>query len=290
MLVLFRPSAAPASDPPANVFAPFSAEWALKDKPVLYDRDNLFDHINGEAEIYFPYGFDLLASGTYANRKNPELWIVADVYRMGSTLDAFGIYSNYRRPDNDFVKTGAEGFISPSQLFFYQDRYFVRIQVTGDSEVDKKTLLQCGEAISGRLPAASNTPPELEIFNIPEVVPKSERYIAKSLLGYDFFRRGMIADAKGGGGKFQVFVITEDSPAGARQAFESYAAYLKAEGGKPRMGHLPGREALESVDPLYGKVHVEQQGRRLLGAVRLPDNSAAKAVFENMRRKMAEKN
>ena len=199
---------------------------------------------------------------------------------------AFGIYSNYRRPDNDFVKTGAEGFISPSQLLFYQDRYFVRIQVTGDSEVDKKTLMECGKAISGRLPAASNTPPELEIFNIPEVVPKSERYIAKSLLGYDFFRRGMIADAKGGGGKFQVFVITEDSPAAARKAFESYAAYLKSEGKESRIGHSPDREVLESVDPLYGKVHVEQQGRRLLGAVRLQDKSEAIPVLEKLRAKL----
>jgi len=284
--LLFRPCAAPAADPLVNVLAPFSAEWALKEKPVLYDRDNLFDHINGEAEIYFPYGFELLASGTYASRKNPELWIVADIYRMGSALDAFGIYSNYRRPDSEFVKTGAEGFVSPSQMLFYQDRYFVRIQVTGDSEVDKKTLLDCGKAISGRLPAVSKMPPELEIFSVPEIVPKSERYIAKSLLGYDFFRRGLIADAKGGGGKFQVFVITEDSPGAASRAFESYAAYLRSEGKETRIGHSPGREVLESVDPLYGKVHVEQEGRRLLGAVRLRDYTAALPVLEKMRAKL----
>ncbi len=286
LILLVMPCAAQGADPLGSAFPPFSKDWVLKEKPALYDKDNLFDHINGEAEIYFPYGFDLLASGTYVNSKNPELWIVADVYRMGSTLNAFGIYSNYRRSDYEFVKVGTEGFISPSQLLFYQDRYFARIQVTGDAEIDKKTLFDCGQAISGRLPAVFKIPAELEIFNIPEVVPKSERYIAKSLLGYDFFRRGIIADAKGGGGKFQVFVVTEDSPDAARKAFESYAAYLKSEGKGSMIGHSSDRDVLESIDPLYGKVHIEQQGRRLLGAVRLQDFSAAIPVVEKIRAKL----
>ena len=279
-------SAASAAEPLANAFSPFSADWALKGKPVLYDRDNLFDHINGEAEVYFPYGFDLLASGTYANRKDTELWIIADVYRMGSGLDAFGIYSNYRKPDYDFIKLGAEGFVSPSQLLFYQDRYFVRIQVTGDTEVEKKILIDCGRTISGRLPANYKAPPELAIFHIPEIVPHSERYIAKSLLGYDFFRRGLTADAKGAGGKFQVFAIIEDSPDEAHKAFESYSAYLRSEGKEFRVGHSPARDVLESIDPLYGKVHVEQEGGHILGASRLQDFSAAVPVLEKLRARL----
>lgn len=287
IVMLFLPCAAQAADPLGGVFVPFSKDWPLKGKPAFYDKNNLFDHVNGEAEIYFPYGFELLASGTYASSKDPELWIVADVYRMGSLLDAFGIYSNYRKPDNEFVKIGAEGFIAPSQLLFYQDRYFVRIQVTGDSEVDKKVLLDCGKAISGRLPAVFTGPAELKIFAVPEIVPKSERYIAKSLLGYDYFRRGMTADARSGGGKFQVFVINEASPEAAHKAFESYAAFLRSEGKEFRIGHSPQREVMEAVDPLYGKVHLEQEGSRLLGAVRLQDYSAASPVLEKMRAKPA---
>jgi len=40
------------------------------------------------------------------------------------------------------------------------------------------------------------------------------------------------------------------------------------------------------IDPLYGKVYVEQNGRHLLGAVRIQDMSAAQAAIENMRRKL----
>lgn len=286
LIFVFLPSAAQPSDSLIISFPAFSKGWALKGKPKLYNKENLFDHIDGEAEVYLPYGFELLQSGTYANRKDPEQWIVADVYLMGSRLDAFGIYSNYRRPDFEFVKAGVEGFVSPNQLLFYQDRYFVRIQVTGASETDKKTLLDCGRAISGRLPAVYKAPGELAAFDIPEIVPKSEKYIAKSLLGYDFFRRGIIADAFRGRERFQVFVITEDSPDEARQAFDSYTGYLKTEGKGSRVGHSPEGDVLESVDPLYGQVHVELEGHRVLGAVRLQDVSAAKPVIEKIRAKL----
>jgi hypothetical protein len=121
-------------------------DWVAKDKAVLYTKDTLFDHINGEAELYFPYGFEVLATATYVNRKNPELWVVADIYEMGSLLDAFGIYSNYRRPDAVNATVGAEGFVSPSQLMFYQDRYFVRLQATGTSSLKKEIFLTCARS------------------------------------------------------------------------------------------------------------------------------------------------
>jgi len=44
--------------------------WGLGDKISLYTKDNLFDRIDGEAEMYFPYGFDLMASARYISKQN----------------------------------------------------------------------------------------------------------------------------------------------------------------------------------------------------------------------------
>jgi len=35
-----------------------------------------------------PYGFDAMATASYVNKQNPDLSLVADVYRMASVLDA----------------------------------------------------------------------------------------------------------------------------------------------------------------------------------------------------------
>lgn len=260
--------------------------WALMDKVALFDKDTLFDHINGEAELYFPYGFDMLASATYMNRKNSEVWIVADVYRMASVLDAFGIYSNYRKADAASVTVGAEGFVSSSQLMFYQDRYFVRLQVTGATSLGQDVFFACARSVSEKLPLNAMPAVELDALKIPSIVPKTERYIAKSLLGYAFFRRGIIADALLPGERVQVFLVTEGSVSAAREAFDGYRSYLEAEGKDIRLQEKRNYVSIEAVDPLYGGVIVEQSGRYIIGAVRLKEPSSARKIIEQLRERL----
>jgi hypothetical protein len=265
----------------------FTPDWVMKERVTLYNSDTLFDHINGEAELYFPYGFDMLATATYLNKKNPDVWVVVDVYRMGSLLDAFGIYSNYRKADAAGVVIGAEGFASSSQLMFYQDRYFVRIQVTGATSLEQELLLACGRTVSRNLPLNTGHPGELEaLVGIPGMVTKSERYLAQSILGYAFFRRGMIAEAMLGGERVQVFAVYENSPDAARKAFDDYRSYLKAEGREMNVTGTTDRNSLTAVDPLYGGVFVEQSGPNLIGAIRMKEASAAKPIVEQLRERL----
>jgi len=265
----------------------FAPDWVMKERVTLYNSDTLFDHIDGEAELYFPYGFDMLATVTYLNKKNPEVWVVVDVYRMGSLFDAFGIYSNYRKADAVGTVIGAEGFVSPSQMMFYQDRYFVMIQVTGTTSLEQDLFVACGRTVSRNLPPNTGRPRELEVLaGIPGVVTKSERYLGQSLLGYAFFRRGIIADAMLGGERVQVFVVFEHSPDAARKAFDDYRSYLKAEGQEMNVTGTTDRISLTAVDPLYRGVFVEQSGPYLIGAIRMKEASAAKPIVEQLRERL----
>jgi len=257
--------------------------WVLDGKVTLFDKDGLFDRVNGESELYFPYGFEVLAYGRYENKKDPKFAIDADVYTMGSLLDAFGMFANYRRKAADDAGTGAEGTVTPSQLLFYQDRYLVRLQVTGAATIDPSVLRACAGAIAKNLPSGSGRPKELDIFMVPAVVKKSERYIAQSLLGYDFFHAGLIADAVVDGKPMQVFVVPERSRDEARKTFDLYRAYLKRSGSDAPVTEAQGRILLEAKDPLYGTVLVEQAGRHLIGAVRVTDVGAAKNIIELLR-------
>ncbi len=264
----------------------FARDWNVDGKVELFDKDTLFNHINGEAELYFPYGFEFLVSANYVHKKNPDLSLTVDVYKMGSVLDAFGIYANYRKPTNAWVSVGAEGFASPSQLLFYQDRYFIKLQVTSDTSLPQETLLACARAVSRNLPAGSGPPKELEALQIPALVPKSERYLAKSLLGYAFFRKGMIADAGIQDEKMQIFVVAEDTPAAARNTFNQYHAYLKAEAQNIQLTEHAGQALIVAVDPLYGGVRVEQSGRYVIGTVRVKNNTVAERILEQLRRRI----
>ncbi len=269
---------------PASLFpAPACGSgWQLDGKVQLFDRENLFERINGEAELYLPYGFDQLAYARYANLKEPRQGIDADIYRLGSLLDSFGIYATYRRRDDPELAIGAEGTGTSTQLFFYQDRYLVRLQATGGAEPGEVQLLACARAIAARLPPGSGRPAMLDTFLLPEVEKKSERYIAQSLLGYDFFRRGMLADARLSGEPVQLFLLSEESAASAGQLLDNYRAYLQGGGKEPQSGGKAGEAALQGVDPLYGQVLLLQRGRQLAGLVRWKDAAAARRLLEQL--------
>jgi hypothetical protein len=263
--------------------APVCADgWVMDGKVTLYDKDSLFDRINGESELYFPYGFEKLAYARYESRKDSKIALDADVYAMGSLLDAFGMFANYRRKNATDAAIGADGTISSAQLLFYQDRYLVRLQVTGATTIDQDVLLACGKSIAQNLPQNTARPKELDAFLVPAVVKKSERYIASSLLGYEFFRRGLIADAVLDKDKVQVFVVLETTAESARATFDRYHAYLKTGGSSVRVAEFSGQMSLEANDPLYDAVVVQQTGRFLFGAVRVKDRGAAKQLIENV--------
>lgn len=261
--------------------------WSLEEMPLLYTPDTLYERINGESELFFPYGFEMLASGRYESRKNPNVAIEADIYKMGSVLDAFGIFSNYRRSDCADLKVGTEGFVSSSQLLYYQDRFFVRVQVTGTTNPEQESLIECAKAVSMKLPRNISQPKELEPFMVPAVVRKSERYIAQSLLGYSFFRRGILSDAVVADDQFKIFIITEDSPEDAGKALELYTAYLKESGQDIDIKNDNGRRILSSSDPLYKKALVMQAGRHLVGALRFRNTSHAEKLIQTLLKRLA---
>jgi hypothetical protein len=278
-----------AADAPIEKVLPVPActeGWSMEEKAAVYNKDNLFDRIDGEAEIYFPYGFEVLGSARYVNKQDPRIAVEADVYKMGSLIDAFGMYANYRRAEDSEAKIGAEGIISASQLLFYQDRYFVRLQATGTISIEQKVFLACAGAISNNLPSGTGRPKELAALMVPDVVRKTERYVAQSLLGYAFFHRGLMADAMTGSEQVQVFMVLGDSGAAAQTAFNQYQMYLQESGTKVQVTAAPGLMSLEAADPLYGNVFVQQYSCYIVGAVRLKDTSAARTLVEQLRKRL----
>jgi hypothetical protein len=170
---------------------------------------------------------------------------------------------------------------------FYQNRYFVRLQVSGETSIPQDTLLACARAISRNLPIGSGQPKELEVLKIPALVPKSERYLAQSLLGYAFFRRGLIADALVQNEKMQIFAIIEATPTAARKTFDQYQVYLKAEGQGMQLTESTDQRQISAVDPLYGGVQVVQSGRYVAGVVRIKNNSLAGELIADLRKRIS---
>lgn len=273
------PGFAQASGPAMTALLPdsgFHPGWIIDGKPETFTRDNLYEHINGEAELYLPYGFDSAVVAYYTAGKGSKSGLSVDIYRMGSPLDAFGIYGGYRNPDGEAVKAGVEGEISRTQLLFFQDRYFVRVNSSGREPPSREAILACAEAVSAKLPPSS-WPQELALFQIPDLASRTEKYVAESLLGYRCFPRGLTAEAALEGKPVKLFVVLTDSIASAGACLDQYVASLQQPGIK-----LPFATATLAVqDQLYKGVVLRQSGRRLFGIAKADDLTKAEALLEH---------
>ena len=262
------------ADTPVNRFLPvsgFSSGWALEGPIKKYTGEDLFEYINGEAELYFQFGFKSLTAGHYLRDANENLGITADIYEMGSDLEAFGIYANYRKPEAEPGKAGTEGFVNPSQLMFYQGRYFVQLNASGVATQDQAVFMNLAGLISRNLPVLSKSPPELDLLKIPALIPKTEKYIPQSVLGYPFFKRGLTAQALLNGRSVRIFVLLEGSIEGARHTAQAYEKALREKGVALKKQPQSSGEILCARDPLYGGMCLLPFGSYVLGVSDLPD-------------------
>lgn len=285
-LILTLPSLAWPQEPPLQSLLPspgFSGEWRLDGQVKAYTKDDLFTYIDGEAELYFPYGFERLATAFYTKAGgDPGIGVAADIYQMGSLLDAFGIYSQYRKAEAEFISMGGEGFVNPSQLLFYQDRFFVQLSASGTAQLDRSVFESCARAISKALPGPPKKPLELNLLKIPAMIPQTERYFPESLLGYSFFRRGLIALASQNGKKFRVFVIIEDSAPSAKEVLDRYVRYLKDSKVPSDRILLLKEGRLFAPDPLHKGMMLGQKGRFIAGAVDLENPAQGSTLVEQI--------
>jgi hypothetical protein len=261
----------------------FSPGWALEGPIKKFTGEDLFEYINGEAELYLQFGFKILTAGLYLKDGKENLGITADVYEMGSGLEAFGIYANYRKPEAEPIKAGSEGFVSPSQLMFYQSRYFVQLNASGSASQDQAVFQSLAGLISRNLPASPQSPPELALLRIPALIPKTEKYFPQSVLGYPFFKRGLTAQALLDGRPVRIFVLLEGSVGGARQTAQAYEKALKEKGVTLNKKPELSAELLCAQDSLYGGVCLQPLGSYVLGVADLQDTAHGLPLIRQLR-------
>jgi len=143
---------------------------------------------------------------------------------------------------------------------FYQDRYFVRLQVAGATSLEKDIFLTCARAISGKPPGGFWSAQRAGDFEDSGACAE-ERTVscAKAFWGMSSFARELSLMPQRKTKRCRFFVIHEDTQAAARKTFDQYHSYLKSEGqgiqmtGNPaRMQVIPSILCMRSVSRAVG--------------------------------------
>jgi hypothetical protein len=120
--------------------------WIKSEAMEIYNRQNLFDYIDGGAELYLAYDFKQLVVQKYIPQIRdslPEESITVEIWQMNSSADAYGVYSLDR--EGERVTIGQGGVYGDGFLRFWKDVYFIKILQVGD--ISKETIFRLGRGI-----------------------------------------------------------------------------------------------------------------------------------------------
>lgn len=201
-------------------FLPRISGWVFSEEPEFYGPENLFEYINGASEAYLAYDFQGLIVAFYRREKDREPAITVEIYDLGQTLNAFGIYSSERPPEGNFIDLGLEGYLEQGTLYFLAGPCYVKVfSFLADKEGDETALL-FGREIAKLIPADKDWRAPAGFFPPSGLKPKSVKFILKNFLGFDYLHHGFLASYERNGVTFDAFIIKAQDAAEA-EAMES---------------------------------------------------------------------
>jgi hypothetical protein len=179
--------------------------WTPASEVRTYGPENLWEYINGAAELFLSYDFQGLRS---CDLSQGDLVVTVDIYDMGLRLNGFGVYKTEKPRDGKTLSIGAEGIVSPPfQCLLLKDAYYVKVN-TYEGEIDEANGKALLEAIAKSLPGVDDYPEELNKLPQEGKIPGSDGYARRGYLGLSELGRCVYAHYKGKKeGEFQYFYI-----------------------------------------------------------------------------------
>ncbi|MBS3769791.1 MAG: DUF6599 family protein [Bacteroidales bacterium] len=263
MIVFLLPSVCLSSDDQAEDLFPEMEGWELNVGDKFYTPDNLWDIINGAADSYLSYDFQKLYTARYSNNQDGQMRVY--IFEHSTPTNTFGIYSQERSSDYEFVNTGAQGFKSSESYYFITGPYYVQINANeadlSDSMEELAQRMDEEHSGKGKLPA------ELNLFPKKGKLKNSEKYIANNFLGYSYLHSAFIADYEQGGESFQIFLISPENKQETEEILNKYLDFVEF----PEDKRDKNQYSIE--DPYNGSILLYKSGKYLCGIMGTDENT-----------------
>ena len=213
--------------------------WEISSAPRYFGADNLYDLINGGAEIYVQFGLKKMVTSEYRSPSIKNTAVTVEIYDMGSPKGAFGRTARFLDGLLDPSGVG-EGLPSPlssksilgdGDLVTWKDRFMIHLTLMDESPTASgESIALAGKKILPLFAAAvcakiENDPPPPAIFGhfpVEKKLARSEAWHPEHLIGVDGLGAGYTVRYVDGDLAWIAFVTEElTDEASSKSAWES---------------------------------------------------------------------
>ena len=130
--------------------------WELTSEPRVFVGDDLFELINGGAEIYYEYGFVRVVSAQYTDLSFNNIQV--EIYEMNDGPSAYGIFSITQQSAGWSEDFGSLSVVTQDYISFWKSKYYVIISWSTRQHPDPPVLTGLADMIAQKMPANGEYP------------------------------------------------------------------------------------------------------------------------------------
>ncbi|MDH3558532.1 MAG: hypothetical protein OES18_22025, partial [Deltaproteobacteria bacterium] len=158
--------------------------WTAESKDQIYTPETIFSYIDGAGEIYRAYNMRSCLSRRYTSPDTPA--ITLDIFDMGTSEDAFGVFTHDR--DGRAVGVGQGALYRPGWLSFWKGRFFVSIYTEEETKAAKEAISELSRVVALLIKDQGPKPGILLKLPPKGLQSRSIRYLHHhTLLNYHFY-------------------------------------------------------------------------------------------------------
>jgi hypothetical protein len=196
LLLAFGVPGAPAANsgkPVLDLLAE-NGKWKLLEPARTFGPDTLYEEIDGEAELVLPYGMEQMTVAVLGRTSRPGSEVRLEIYRMASPMDAYGIWSQYRYPDQELLLIPpSQAILSDTSADFFRGGTFVRVR-SKPGDGSRNDVVGISSEIIALLPGSGSPPEEARALDdLPGRISGTILYQKRAMLGYECLAPGFEA-------------------------------------------------------------------------------------------------
>lgn len=281
------PQAAKALSSPAPTGTPsvLPPELSTLSAPESFTADNLYDKIDGKADLYVSAGFAGLQCQRFALKGTNDVWMEWFVYDMGTLPQAFSVFSLQRRSDGQAFDLTPFAYQTQNALYFVCGHFYVEAVTampTGGMMAAMRAMAR--RFVQAHPPGAMRIP-ELDLFPPENLEAGSQNLQIVNAFGFDQFTNVFTAKYSLPMGTTNIevqafFELAKSAPAAAALR-DAWRGFLRANGGKEL--ESGGAAALgKPINFMDGVEIAFSQGNAVAGVHAAPDAATAATVAQRL--------
>jgi hypothetical protein len=279
-----------AEQPAFTDLAPADADltrWTNSFEPEIYVGEDLFQLINGGAEMYHEFGFVQVLSAEYVDADQHA--ITFELFELTDPEAAYGVYSFKRGSAGDPIELGNECVLQDYYLNLWSGSYVLTLTGMDNEQVTIDGIKAIAEATNAKIGAFEAQKPSLATaLESIENRTSNVHYLGGDLALSNVlpFGSGARFHIKNGAevkvGDSQVFVLGYDSEEEAQHALDSAVDALIG-GDRFVLNDVDSEEPIAVLMTEEGSsLRLETQGTNILGSFG-PDFDGGVALIETLK-------